>query len=324
VPANSGFSQRRVGAVAVRHGAAEVLYAAITFDRHFGGLFFSSDGGSSWSAYNDGLGKAVAYIHSILPLHSEDEVFLGTGKGLYKGVPGAEEWSLVDGTAGIAITDLGMDGRGNLLYLACSDGIRRMDFVSGEVTKQSLPNEEVEVASVLLGPDQRSIFAGTSEGVFRSQDNGVSWRRVSKGLSGVAVRILEKSGGRILCGTTSGLFYSEDHGDSWSTCSGVFPLEIMDVKANPNSPNEVVAANMLSGYFFTSNDGGRSWEVLELGAALSKISSFAFTSAGELIAGTTTEGVLRLARGLDSGSRYQIVQTSTHRVEDRPSQSDHR
>ena len=150
------------------------------------------------------------------------------------------------------------------------------------------------MTSILVGPAPDTIFAGTLEGVYRSQDNGLSWHLKSSGLSGASVKTLERSGRRLLCGTTSGLFFSEDNGDIWSACGEVPSLEILSIKANPSLPDEVVAANLLSGYFFVSQDGGLSWDTLELGASLSKVSSFAFTSAGDLIAGTATEGVLRL------------------------------
>ena len=310
VPMNEGFIQRQVGTVAVHPDSNNVFYAAVNLDRHFGGFFHSSDRGSTWTAYNDGLGKASASIGSILPLASSKEVFVATGQGLFRGIPGKKEWALVDGTSQLSVRDLDFDRKENLLFLACPDGIRSLDLSKGQLRKHKMPSENAEVTSVLVNGDRKTIYAGTLDGILRSSDNGSSWQAVSKGLAGGSVRTLEQSGPRLLCGTKNGLFLSDDHGNSWSPAEGSFPIEIISIKSNPSRPNEVVAANMLSGYLLTSGNGGRDWETLDLGAALSKISSFAFTPAGDLIAGTATEGVIQIVTRTSRGqsSRQQTAE----------------
>jgi ligand-binding sensor domain-containing protein len=240
------------------------------------------------------LREAVANIHTILPLDSSDVVFLGTSRGLFKGVPEKEEWTLVDGTSGLAVSDLDIDRGEKLLFLACPDGIHQLDLAEGKLTKHYLATAESEVTSVMVDDEQQLVYAGTGRGVYQSRDKGASWRIKSKGLSGASVETLEQSGSRLLCGTKSGLFFSDDQGESWSPSQGVFPIEIVSIKANPFSKDQVVAANMLSGYFFTSRNGGVNWEVTHLGPSLSKISSFAFTASGDLLAGTVTEGVFQI------------------------------
>jgi len=294
VPVNEGFAQRQVGAVAVQPGKHDVFYAGINLDRHFGGFFLSRNRGRTWVACNDGLEKAVAAINAILPLGSSGEVFLGTSFGLFRGVPEKEEWSLVDETSGLAVNDLDIDKEENLLFLACRDGIHRLDLAETTLTKNELLSVVSEVTTVLVDQAQRMVFAGSEKGVFRSRDSGNSWRNQSRGLSGASVKTLEKSGSRLLCGTKSGLFSSDDQGETWSISQGVFPIEIVSIKVSPFSRDQVVAANVLSGYFFTSSNGGIDWEVVDLGQSLPRVSSFAFTSSGDLLAGTFTEGVLQI------------------------------
>jgi ligand-binding sensor domain-containing protein len=250
------------------------------------------NGGRTWVAFNSGLGKAVAKINAILPLESSEELFLATSRGLFRGVPEKEDWALVEGTSGISVNDLAADELKRILFLACRDGLRMLNLVDGKAAMRGLA--DLEVTSVLVDVERSWIFAGTSQGVFRSRDRGVSWRNTSTGLSGASVEILERAGSRLLCGTKSGLFVSENFGESWSPGQGVFPLEIVSIKANPISADQVVASNVLSGYLFTSRNGGLDWQVTDLGSSLSKISSFAYTAAGELLAGTMTEGVLQI------------------------------
>ncbi|MGW8179426.1 MAG: WD40/YVTN/BNR-like repeat-containing protein, partial [bacterium] len=294
VPVNQGFTQRQVGAVAVQPGKHDVFYAGINLDRQFGGFFLSRDRGQTWVALNDGLGKAVAAINAILPLESSDEVFLGTSFGLFKGVPEKEEWSLVDENSELAVNDLDIDKKQNLLFLACRDGVYKFDLARKTLTKNELPSSDIEVTSVLVDEAQRMVFAGSERGVFRSRDSGDSWRNQSRGLTELSVKMLQKSGSRLLCGTKSGLFSSEDQGETWSLSKGVFPIEIVSIEVSPFSRNQVVAANALSGYFFTSRNAGIDWEVVDLGQSLPRVSSFAFESSGDLLAGTFTEGVLQI------------------------------
>jgi hypothetical protein len=90
------------------------------------------------------------------------------------------------------------------------------------------------------------------------------------------------------------LYFSDDNGDSWRPAKGGFPLDIVSVKADPNVPGQVFAVDTVLGYFFISRDNGSSWQVIDLGPALSKISSLAFTSSGRLLAGTRAEGIFQI------------------------------
>ena len=304
VPVNDGFIQRQVGAVAVQPGSTDTFYAGVTLDRHFGGFFMTRNGGRTWTACNSGLGKAAAKINAILPLESSEELFLATSRGLFRGVPEKVDWALVEGTSGIFVNNLAADKQKSLLFLACRDGIRTLNLVDGKTAVQGLV--DLEVTSILVDAERSWIFAGTNQGVFRSRDRGVSWRNTSKGLSGASVEILERAGSRLLCGTKSGLFIGDDYGEDWSPGQGVFPLEIVSIKANPISTDQVVASNVLSGYYFTSQNGGVDWQVTDLGSSLSRISSFAYTAAGELLAGTMTEGVLQIV-SQSKGNRLAVA-----------------
>ena len=64
-------------------------------------------------------------------------------------------------------------------------------------------------------------------------------------------------------------------------------------------------SSMMTGYFFISEDRGSSWDTVDLGLALSKVSSFAYAPAGVLFAGTVTEGVIRVDWGSESSQLAQ-------------------
>jgi photosystem II stability/assembly factor-like uncharacterized protein len=296
LPVNRGFSQRQVGALVARSGAAEILYASVVLDRHFGGFFLSKNQGRTWKAFNKGLEDAVSEIAVILPSISSKEVFLGTRQGLFIGVPEEKAWQPAEGTEHWIIRDLEHSVAGKReIFVATSQGLFELDLEEGRLVKHKLPAYDDEITSLLVDTGRvRRVFVGTHVGVFLSENRGKSWILKTTGLPRTSVNALERSGARLFCGTRKGLFLSDDNGDSWSPAQGGFPLEISSIKANPSVPDQVFAADMALGYFFMSRDNGSNWEVVDLGPAVSRISSLAFTSSGKLLAGTRAEGVFRI------------------------------
>ncbi|KPK97234.1 MAG: hypothetical protein AMJ95_10275, partial [Omnitrophica WOR_2 bacterium SM23_72] len=118
------------------------------------------------------------------------------------------------------------------------------------------------VKSVLIDPqDVRIIYVGSSDGVFKSEDAGASWRRVfSLGIGHKDVNLLlfnPSTRSRLYAATSQGFFCSDDAGEHWRWIFlGKDPVE-----------KECTAAAILSSDIFlgtkkglfVSRDKGRSW-----------------------------------------------------------------
>ncbi len=295
LPSNQGFSQRQVSSIAVRKDDSEELMAAVTLDREYGGLFVSRDSGKSWEAFNAGLEDVVAGIKKILPSRTSGEVFLGTGAGVFRGAPEERGWERIAGTESLIIHDMEIGIAGDEeLFLAARQGLFLLDLKNDKLKSLKIPIYDREFSAVLVDEASGQVFVGTDMGVFRSDDGGKAWDIKVEGLPFVGVSVLKKSGSRLLCGTKAGLYYSDNQGESWIGCEGVFPLEIAAIESSPGVDRRLYAADSLVGYIFVSRDNGLTWETLDVGVLVSKISSLSVTSSGHLYAGTLAEGVVRI------------------------------
>ena len=69
------------------------------------------------------------------------------------------------------------------------------------------------------------LFAGTANGVFLSNNNGVNWIQKNNGLSNLNVFSLAVNGSTIYAGTKAGLYQSTNNGNSWSLLSNGIPID---------------------------------------------------------------------------------------------------
>lgn len=295
LPSNQGFSQRQVSSVAVRGGSSEELMAAVTLDREYGGFFVSRDSGKTWEAFNSGLETTVAGIKKIVVASASEEVFLGTGGGVFRGNPGKRDWERIPGTKSLIVNDMEFsDARDEKLYVAARQGLFSLDLKKNKLNSLKIPIYDREFSTVLVDKNSEKVFVGTDMGVFRSDDGGKTWVIKVEGLPYVDVSVLKMSGARLLLGTRSGLYFSDDQAESWTGCEGVYPLEIAAIESSLQGTPRLYAADSLVGYLFVSEDNGLTWDTLDVGVSLSKVSSFSVTSSGHLYAGTLAEGVVRI------------------------------
>lgn len=145
-----------------------------------------------------------------------------------------------------------------------------------------------------------NLFAGTSEGVSRSDDNGASWTPVNSGLS-AAIWSLAASGARLFAGTWgSGLYQSPDKGTSW-------------IKTNSGMSDSIVirciafnGADLLVGTdrgLFRSSDKGASWTPAAGFPAFVSITSIAEIGA-DFFAATWGSGMYRSS---DNGASWDLA-----------------
>lgn len=130
----------------------------------------------------------------------------------------------------------------------------------------------IQALAVMENASGVSIFAGTSHGLFRSQNGGSNWTELKEGLFNQRIHSLAvlPGDGIVYAGTAQGIFRSEDGGDSWTDwfdeTSGLPSGEVADIAVHSENPDTLFAATRAG--LYSSADGGESWEPSFLGADL--------------------------------------------------------
>jgi photosystem II stability/assembly factor-like uncharacterized protein len=295
-PSNRGFAQHQVSAVASRKEPStggQVLYAAVAAASGLGGFYYCREHTElSWHLFSEGLEPGIS-IRMILPSEQGQDVLLGTSRGVFLGQPGRTAWKRLAGTERLEVFDLAWatPDSGEVL-IASRQGLFRYLLRSGGLKKVAFPVYDRQVFCIARVSEGGKWFAGTEMGVFRADESEGAWKLAVEGLPYVAVRDLLPVGGRLVAATDEGLFYSDDLAEHWRKVTTVFPLEVSVLSASDDL--KLIAAEPVAGYLFVSLDRAESWQAVPMNSAVSRITSLAPWNGREFVAGTVSEGVVRL------------------------------
>jgi photosystem II stability/assembly factor-like uncharacterized protein/Ca2+-binding EF-hand superfamily protein len=134
-------------------------------------------------------------------------------------------------------------------------------------------------------------LAGSGDGVYFSEDNGLNWEKRSDGLPVVTQTSKQSSnalaslGDRIFCGTPSGVFMTADAGHQWSDSSN--GLDNPDVRAMASLDNLLFASTDGDG-IYRSSDAGANWVAVNNGIPVGTHSRAMIAANHTIFAGTTS------------------------------------
>jgi photosystem II stability/assembly factor-like uncharacterized protein len=155
----------------------------------------------------------------------------------------------------------------------------------------------------------KTIFAGTSAGVFKSVNGGVTWSPANTGLpvtSVTTVAIDPAAPQTLYVGTeSSGVFKSTDEGSTWSSVSAGLPdLSVSVLVIDPTSARSLYAG--IGHEIYRSTDAGSSWASVHTLSSASSVTALAIDPASPqtLYAGTNNSGMFK---STDGGSTWSAV-----------------
>jgi photosystem II stability/assembly factor-like uncharacterized protein len=224
------------------------------------GLFKSTDEGKTWTPQNHGLNNVDVRSIDL----ASGLILVGTAQGAYYSDDAAASWhtlgleslsiaavAILPRASGVSLfagADNGAAGAGYLLKSEATDG----NWVA---VKGSFPSDAVvaslAVASAPSGGSDPSVLAGTSEGLFRSDDRGATWAALN-GLPTTDFNIAvfnPANPDQIYAGSdgdqgNGGVFRSLDRGATWSGLGAGLPVKprVTALALQPLNPAQVVAA----------------------------------------------------------------------------------
>lgn len=214
------------------------------------GIFRSSDLGKTWNPVNSGLSGWALGITKIRKA-GNGLIIATDGAGLFRW-NGSEPVFWSDWTADLGwsvIQDIFVFENEVFATASLQNYLYRRDLNSGTWTAAKLDTtlgETLTIFSITLQDD--FLFAGTSNGIYRSSDYGKSWKRVGTRFLTGDVRFLMASENEItgvyVFNADFFVVYSRDFGKNWSVWDHWF-LQVSDVTVQ-------------NGVFWVAHAGGLS------------------------------------------------------------------
>lgn len=225
---------------------------------HAGVILRSSDNGDTWSRQRVDLWRP----DSIEPTQGApilDLLFVDTGTGfavgafstLLRTTDGGRTWDALSLGGKAPAADRAARGRG------AAGGFDDSGVLSDE---QLVLEDEVDphLNAIARDPAGTLYVAGERGAMFRSRDNGDTWRRLDFPYEGSMFGILAWDAGHVLAfGLRGNVFESTDGGDSWSRLDTGTEVALMGAAALPDG-GAVVVGN--EGTILTRRDGASPFE----------------------------------------------------------------
>ena len=277
-----------IWALAIDPDTPTTLYAGT--DR--GGVFKSTNRGTSWSAVNTGLTSTCAAL-AIDPT-TPTTLYAGGGGNVFKSTDGGNNWSGTEcGSAGeLAIdpatpTTLYAGGAGGV-FKSTNGGIN-WSAVNTGLTYSWVSPLAIDPAT------PTTLYAGTFDGVFKSTNGGGNWSTVNSGLDVLALAIDPVSPTTLYAGTLGGVFKSTNGGGNWSAVNtGLTYSWVRALAIDPTAPTTLYAGT--TGGVFKSTKGGNDWSAVNTGLTNTNVTALAIDPATPttLYAGTFAGGVFAI------------------------------
>ncbi|MDJ0659887.1 MAG: putative baseplate assembly protein [Crocosphaera sp.] len=185
-----------------------------------------------------------------------------------------------------------------------------------------LTNSQVTSLVINSKEIEKELLAGTTQGIFRSLDNGKtwepidSWKEIENKLENKEIQgLLIDKDDTIFVGTAEGLFKSENQGNNWQHIkeeTGLIYnniLTLTEIKNENDKNKNILLVGTIEGGLFQSKDKGEKWT--SLGLYDTDVQTIAIQKQQfdnyHLFAGTTQQGIFR---SLDQGRSWEkIIET---------------
>lgn len=238
------------------------------------GLFYTTDGAKSWQRAIAPLNTGFMYAVAV---HPKDHctVFVSTGSNVYRSNDCLRSWSQVyreekaDSIQSIAVNPFSPLE----VVMAKSSGdvlVSKDGGVAWQVLKRSAGAQWLMV-SYDTNTEGRMYLVSQSKGLFRSDDNGTTWKDLSKPLKKYAsalkyrsMHVYTSKKDVLYWISQYGILRSENAGESWvpfTLINSPGSVKIYGFAVNPQNEKEIfyTATIGIRSTLYKSVDGGKNW-----------------------------------------------------------------
>lgn len=288
-----GIQGESVRALALAPSDPDVIAAGT-----LSGVFLSKDDGATWARITPKGHPDLRNIESLAfdPANAR-VLYAGTWHLTWRTGDGGAEWApahagMIDDSDVMTLTVDRRNSRG--LYATACSGIYHSDEGGDRWTKlPGIPYSSRRTRAFAQSEDDPNVLlAGTTEGLFISEDAGRAWRRATR-KELVINAVVTQSGGAIILGTEgAGVLRSEDQGRTWVTSNTGFSERfVFRVLFDAEGSRIVVAvwgAPHYGGVFVSPSVGG-PW--VRLGEGLDGRQVLSLASLGGMLLAGTDDGI---------------------------------
>lgn len=184
------------------------------------GVWASNDAGRTWTDRSKGLPAKNVVALSGHATQADTVYAYVKDKGIFKSDDGGATWQKMDKGPRQAINSFvhsNMEGsmQTGWLFAATSKGVKRsMDCFCGWHDAGSLNGKFIATAYDAKEP--KRVYAATSDSVYRSEDGGEEWEKISapaKQITG----LVATPAGELFAAASGKLFKSTDKGKTWES-----------------------------------------------------------------------------------------------------------
>lgn len=194
----------------------------------------SDDGGKTWRDFATGLPSLKLRALAIDPAAGRTWYAFVDQDGLYRSNDGGQTWSRASEVTDATITTLAVKaGKPDTVYafntrrglVRSNDGGQTFDAVGGGVPSSSVTSvlTHAQAPETVFAIAARTSTTGTGRAVYRSTDDGASWKESSQGIDTniqLVALARDSSTGELYAADAGGNFYvSADGGGTWSSVS---------------------------------------------------------------------------------------------------------
>ncbi|MBL7965196.1 MAG: T9SS type A sorting domain-containing protein [Flavobacteriales bacterium] len=243
--------------------------ANVLYDCNDGGVYRSTNGGSTWTNLTNGM--AISQMYSISNAQSDPTVVLA---GLQdNGSIGLDAGSWQELTGGDGM-QCHIDPTMSFIYTSYANGViyRINTSTAAQVTiSENLPGGQQPgewVTPYQLDPNNPAVIFAGYEALYRSANRGNTWTTLSTPIPGAIMNYLAvapSNSNVIYIGYLDVVLRSVNGGSTWTNVTGSLPtgsVYLSGIQVDPADANAVVVT--LSGYeandkVYATTNGGGSW-----------------------------------------------------------------